>query len=101
MKKLLLLAVAVASLTGAFAKKVVFRVDMTGQTISPNGLHVVGNFQNTDYEGGNDNDSLKNWDPSVYQLTNGGSGDIYSIMLDMKGDMVYEFKFVNDNNLVL
>jgi hypothetical protein len=98
MKKLLLLAAAFATTSGAFAKNVVFRVDMTGQTISPNGVHVVGNFQNTDYQGGNDNENLKNWDPAAYEMTNGGSGNIYSIMLDMKGDMVYEYKIVNDNN---
>jgi len=45
MKKLLLATAALAMFTGAFAKKVKFQVDMTGQTVSANGVHVAGNFQ--------------------------------------------------------
>ena len=40
-------ALAIPSLIflGVFAKKVSFVVDMTGQTVSSNGVHIAGNFQ--------------------------------------------------------
>lgn len=75
---------ALAALTTAEAKKVKFQVDMTGQTISANGVHVAGSFQG--------------WNPSGTPLSNGGSGDIYSTVVDIPAGQYYEFKFINDNN---
>ena len=48
MKKLLLLVALFSIALGVQARKVAFRVDMTGQTVSANGVHLVGNFKNID-----------------------------------------------------
>jgi hypothetical protein len=91
MKKLLLSLMAVASLGVVQAKKVKFQVDMTGQTISANGLHVAGNFQAAAGASGD-------WKPGETALSNGGSGNIYSVIVDIPAGTYYEFKFINDNN---
>lgn len=82
---------AIAATTGLFAKKVKFQVDMTGKTISSNGVHIAGNFQKA--AGASDN-----WKPGETPLSNGGSGNIYSVVVDIPAKAVYEFKFINDNN---
>ena len=51
---------------------VTFKVDMTGQTVSPNGVHVAGSFQN--------------WDPSTTALTN-TSGNIWSVTIPLTTEM--------------
>jgi hypothetical protein len=91
MKKLLLSLMAVATLGVVQAKKVKFQVDMTGQTISANGVHVAGNFQAAAGAPGD-------WSPGATALTNGGSGNIYSVVVDIPAGKYYEFKFINDNN---
>jgi hypothetical protein len=91
MKKFLLMTAAIAATSGLFAKKVKFQVDMTGKTISPNGVHIAGNFQKA--AGASDN-----WKPSETAMTNGGSGNIYSVVVDIPAMAVYEFKIINDNN---
>jgi hypothetical protein len=96
MKKLLLMTAALVATTGAFARKVKFQVDMTGQTVSTNGVHIAGNFKNPN-GGADENPSQYNWDPSQNAMTNGGSGTIYSIIMDLQGQLTYDFKFVNDN----
>ncbi len=98
MKKLLLISAAIIASSGVFARKVKFQVDMTGQTISANGLHLAGNFKNIDYAGVDENPLQFNWTPTENAMTNGGSGNIYSVILDLKGNLPYEFKFINDNN---
>ena len=78
-------------MTGTYAKKVKFQVDMTGKTISSNGLHIAGNFQAAAGAGGD-------WMPAATTLTNGGSGNIYSVIVNIPANKSYEFKFINDNN---
>ena len=91
MKKLLLFTAALVIFSGVYAKKVMFQVDMTGKTISANGLHIAGNFQAAAGAGGD-------WMPAATALTNGGSGNIYSVIVDIPAMTSYEFKFINDNN---
>ncbi|MCU0441970.1 MAG: T9SS type A sorting domain-containing protein [Bacteroidia bacterium] len=99
MKKLLLSIMAVAALTVAEAKKVKFQVDMTGVAVSSNGLHVAGNFQAAaGFPDGPDNGTDANWEPGTAALSNGGSGNIYSLVVDIPAGRYYEFKFINDNN---
>ena len=99
MKKLLLIAAAFASISGAFARKVTFQVDMSGQTVNADGVHLVGNFKDVNYDNTNENANEKNWDVTAYKLseTSSGSG-IYAITLDLADGLVYEYKFVNDND---
>lgn len=97
MKKLLLIAVLAGLSFTTQARKVMFQVNMTGQTISANGVHLVGNFNDINYDQTPENASLVNWDPTVYQMTDPNADGIYTIILDMAGNLPYEYKFVNDN----
>ena len=76
----------VSGITGAFAqtRKVKFSVDMTGQTVSGNGVHVAGGFQS--------------WSPSTTALTQEGSTNIYSVVADVTENSVVEYKFINGND---
>lgn len=91
MKKLLLMAAALGVFTGVYAKKVKFQVDMTGQTVGANGVHIAGDFQKA--AGAPDN-----WQPGATEMSNGGSGNIYSVMVDIPAGTFYRFKFINGND---
>jgi len=91
MKKLLLFTASLALISGVYAKKVKFSVDMTGKTVGANGVHIAGNFQKAAGAAGD-------WDPSTTAMTNGGSGNIYSVIVDIPAGNVYEFKFINGNS---
>lgn len=71
-----------------FAKRVKFAVDMTGQTISPNGVHVSGDFQT---EAGFPAD----WDSKSTVLTKETGTDIYSVEVNIPAFRKYEYKYVN------
>ena len=92
-----LLAFLFISLTTE-ARKVRFRVDMTGVAVSPNGISLAGNFKDINYDAIDENPGLFNWQPGTYFMLNGGSGNIYSVVLDLAPNTIYEYKFVNDNN---
>ena len=82
MKKILLLGITLGLFSGVYAKKVKVSVDMTGQTVSANGVHVAGNFQG--------------WNPGSTPLTL-ESGNIYSTFIDASAHSVMQFKFINGN----
>lgn len=85
MKKFLLLTTALATFSGVFAKKVAFVVDMTGQTVGSNGVHVAGNFQN--------------WNPGGTPLLPiPGQPNMYGTLLDINAKQVIEFKLINGND---
>ena len=66
------------------AKRLVkFAVDMSSETVSSNGVHVAGSFQN--------------WSPNTSMLKDNGSG-IYEMHACVDANMIYEFKFINDND---
>ena len=68
---------------------VTFQVDMNGQTVSPNGVHVAGDWQAAAGFPGN-------WQPGTAQLTDGNSDGIYTLTVDIApGD--YRFKYINGN----
>jgi hypothetical protein len=70
------------------AKKVKFAVDMTGQTVSSLGVHIVGDFQEAaGYP--------LNFDPAATPLTQEGSSNIYSIVVNIPAFNKYEYLFVN------
>lgn len=83
-----LLYISILFTTSLFAKKVKFAVDMTGQTISAFGVHVAGDFQ---LLAGYPMD----WDYASTLLTQEGSSDVYSVIVDIPAFRKYEFKFVN------
>lgn len=88
MKKILLFLSVFAFNSTGFAKKVKFAVDMSSQTVSPSGVHVMGDFQ---VLAGYDSD----WAPDLTKLTQEGSTGIYSIVVDIPARASYEYIFVN------
>jgi len=76
---------------------VMFGVDMTGQVVDANGVHIAGNFGDTDYDGTFENPSLVNWTPDAYQLTDPDMDMIYTVTLDLVAGR-YEYKFLNGND---
>ena len=73
-----------------YAKKVKFAVDMTGQTVSINGVHVSGDFQTiAGFPGGD-------WQPNTTKLSQSTlDTNLYSIVVDLPAFTKYEYKFVN------
>ncbi|MEN9640205.1 MAG: hypothetical protein RLZZ262_2074, partial [Bacteroidota bacterium] len=82
MKKVVLLFSMLLSMMTWAQVDVTFQLDMTGQTVSPNGVHVAGAFQG--------------WNPASTALTNIG-GNIYSVTLSIAAG-TYQYKFINGNN---
>ncbi len=74
---------------------VTFNVDMTGLTVSPNGVHLAGNFNDVNGDGSAENPSYVNWDPAGNLMTMQANG-IYTITLNLVAER-YEFKFINGN----
>ena len=88
MKKLLLFLPLLMLYNTSMAKKVKFAVDMSGETVSAKGIHVMGDFQA-------DAGFLNNWDADTTVMTKEGSTDIYSVVVDIPAFRKYEYKFVN------
>lgn len=90
MKKTYTAIAAVLFCAGLSAQNTVtIQVDMTGQTVGANGVHVAGNFQMAAGFPGD-------WDPSTTALTQVGSTSIYSTTVTLPSG-TYEYKFVNGN----
>ncbi len=98
MRKILLLVVLAAFTLSTQARKVMFRVNMSGVTVSANGVHMAGNFKDVNYDNIDENPTLVNWSPSAITLTDPDLDGIYSVVLDLKDSTAYEFKFINDND---
>lgn len=89
MKKIFVLLMAVALSSSLLARVVKFSVDMTGQEISPNGVHVTGDFQKlAGFTGGD-------WMPNTTPLTRQGESAIYSTLFSIPAFRYYEYRFVN------
>jgi 1,4-alpha-glucan branching enzyme len=58
-------------------------VNMMNETVSPNGVHVAGNFQD--------------WDPATSELTDANSDGIYEITFETDEWANLSFKFINGN----
>ncbi|MBP7510958.1 MAG: T9SS type A sorting domain-containing protein [Bacteroidia bacterium] len=89
MKKLFVLLLSAAFVQPIAAKKVKFSVDMSKQTVSPNGVHIAGDFQD---EAGYPNGD---WQSNTTTLTLEPGTNIYSITLNIPAHRKYEYKFVN------
>jgi len=88
--KLKLALLFICSFTIVNAKKVKFAVDMTGQEISPNGVHVSGDFQTAaGFPGGNSNSATTLLTPETADT------NIYSIVVDIPAHQKYEYRFIN------
>lgn len=69
--------------------QVTFRVDMFGQSISANGVHVAGDFQAA---AGYPN----NWDPAGTMMQDLNGDSIYEITVVIPAD-TFQYKFINGN----
>ena len=90
MKKFYYLLVSALISTAGFAqlRSVTFQVDMSGQTVSSNGVHIAGDFQDTaGYTGGN-------WQPNTTTLSQVSTSTVYDVTVSIP-DGKYEFKFLN------
>jgi len=65
---------------------VTFNVDMTGETVSGDGIHLAGSF------GG---DGYAEWSPNEITMTDEDEDGIYTITLTLGQETDYEFKFIN------
>ncbi|MFM9944531.1 MAG: T9SS type A sorting domain-containing protein [Bacteroidia bacterium] len=88
MFKKLIVSILILNSGWVFAKKVIFSVDMTGLEISPNGVHISGDFQT---EAG----YPKDWDSKATELSKETGTNIYSIEVTIPAFRKYEYKFVN------
>lgn len=89
MKKLTFILALLLINTTLFAKKVKFACDMTGIAINVTGMHISGDFQTVAGFAGGD------WNSASTPLTQEGTSDIYSIVVDIPAFTKYEYKFVN------
>jgi len=91
MKKVYLMALAALFGTASMAQvSVTFQVDMNGETVSPNGVHVAGNWQD-------DAGFSAEWQPGESTMSDEDGDGIYELTVSIPaGD--YEYKFINDND---
>ncbi|QNR25630.1 pullulanase X25 domain-containing protein [Croceimicrobium hydrocarbonivorans] len=90
MKKIYTLALAMMMAGAAWAQRsVTFQVDMTGQTVSANGVHIAGDFQMAA-------GAASNWDPAATALSQVGATNIYEVTVNIP-DGLYQYKFINGN----
>ena len=61
---------------------ITIQVDMSNETVSPNGVHVAGSFQG--------------WDPAATEMLPVGN-NVYAVTLALEAGNYYEYKFVNGN----
>lgn len=66
----------------ASIQQVTFKVDMRDQTVSPNGVHLAGSFNN--------------WSPTATAM-NLLSGTVYAASVNIVSDSLYPYRFVNGN----
>jgi|GEM_PF-1052322 len=71
------------------AQSLTFRVNMSQQTVSPNGVHVAGNWQD---EAGYPSD----WDPATALMTDPDGDGVYELVVTVPAG-TYEYKFINGN----
>ncbi len=76
--------------TVAQTYELTFNVDMSQQTISENGVHVAGDFQQ---QAGFDTD----WDPAATAMEDTDGDDIYSVTVTLPAG-TYLYKFINGNS---
>lgn len=70
---------------------VVFRVDMSLQTVSPNGVHIAGDFQAALGTG------LSDWAADGTELTDPDMDGVYTFTATLPPG-TYEYKYINDDN---
>ncbi len=62
--------------------EITFRVDMANETVSAEGVHIAGSFQN--------------WQPDATEMLI-AEGDIYAVTITLSSGSAQEYKFINGN----
>lgn len=89
MNRILVLLALVLLSPACFAKHIRFTVDMTDQLVSPNGVHLTGDFQALlGLENGD-------WQSNTLLMEQQTDTNMYSVVLDLPAFRKYEYKFVN------
>lgn len=83
MKKIYLTCALLLSYAAMHAVNVTFRVDMTGQTVHPAGVHIAGSFQG--------------WNPAGTPLSDANADNIWEVTLDILSNTAWQYKFLNGN----
>ncbi len=84
MKKSILFCLAIAMAWIAQSANITFRVNMNLQTVSPNGVHVAGNFQG--------------WNPATSAMTDANGDGIYEATISVTNNQTLVYKFINGNS---
>ncbi|MBL0048363.1 MAG: T9SS type A sorting domain-containing protein [Bacteroidetes bacterium] len=66
--------------------KVTFKVNMSQETVSPDGVHIAGSFNN--------------FNPSLNAMSSAGSNNIYEIQLVLDSTQTISYKFINGNTFL-
>lgn len=66
-----------------------FEVDMNGETVSADGVHIAGDWQAA-------NGGAGDWDPSTDEMLDGDGDGIYTLTIDVP-EAGYRYKYVNGN----
>lgn len=91
MKKVYLLALAAFFGTASMAQvSVTFQVDMNNETVSPNGVHVAGSWQE---EAGFSAD----WQPGESMMADDDQDGIYTLTVSIPAGQ-YQYKYINGND---
>ena len=77
------------------AYNIIFSVDMNQETVSPNGVHLAGSFNDPNLDGSVINASYPQWDPAGLEMTDGDLDGVYEVSLILFDGVSYEFKYVN------
>ena len=86
---LIIWAFGLSGIISAQNVSLTFNVDMSNETISPNGVHVAGNFQSAAGCG-------TDWNPGTCSLTDPDNDQVYSATVNIPAG-TYEYKFINGN----
>ncbi|MGV3538642.1 MAG: alpha-amylase family glycosyl hydrolase [Rufibacter sp.] len=65
--------------------------NMNGQPVSPNGVHVAGNFQALAGYG-------TDWNPASVPLTDPDGDGVYQVQLSLPAGGLFQYKFINGNS---
>lgn len=82
MKTIFTFLLSMATVIAIGQVQITFQVDMTGQTVAPEGVHIAG--------------SLNGWNTEANTLEDQGNG-IYALTLDLQPGVDYEYKYLNGN----
>lgn len=102
MKKIYLSLLSLVVCLGLKAQvDVTFNVDMNEVDITTDSLHLVGNFNDPDYDGTDYptdyNAAYPNWTVTAISMTDGDGDGVFTAVLSLNPAR-YEFKFINGND---